>query len=93
LSAFAEHETQVFAISVQDAKSHKEFAEQNNLKFPLLVDTGRNLSLLLGATDNPKGMSKRITVVVDTEGKISKIDKQVSARTHGKDLVEFFKSQ
>jgi peroxiredoxin len=57
------------------------------------VDTGRNLSLLLGATDNPKGMSKRITVVVDTEGKISKIDKQVSARTHGKDLVEFFKSQ
>jgi thioredoxin-dependent peroxiredoxin len=91
-SAFVEHETQVFAISVQDADSHKRFSAENNLNFPLLVDTGRNLSLLFGATDDPKGFSKRITVIIDREGKITKIDKQVSARTHGKDLVDFFKS-
>ena len=67
--------------------------QEYNLNFPLLVDTGRNLSLLLGATDDPNGTSKRITVVVDKEGKISKIDKDVSARTHGKDLVDFFKAR
>ena len=60
---------------MQDAESHKRFAQEYNLNFPLLVDTGRNLSLLLGAADDSNGMSKRITVVVDKQGKISKIDK------------------
>ena len=77
---------------MQDAESHKKFVEQYNLNFPLLVDTGRNLSLLLGAIEDPNGTSKRITIVIDKEGKVSKIDKDVSARTHGKDLVDFFKA-
>ena len=80
-------------MSVQDADSHKRFAAENNLNFPLLVDTGRNLSLLFGTTDNPEGMSRRITIVIDKEGKISKVDKEVKARTHGADLVEFFKTK
>ena len=78
---------------MQDAESHKKFVEQHNLNFPLLVDTGRNISLLFGATDKPDGSSRRITVIIDKEGKILQIDKQVKAGTHGKDLIEFFKSR
>jgi len=77
---------------VQDADSHKRFVKEYNLNFPLLVDSGRNLSLLLGATDNPNGTSSRITVIVDKEGTISKIYKGVNAKNHGKALIEFFKA-
>ena len=85
------HDAQIFGISVQDAESHKKFVQEHNLNFPLLVDTGRNLSLLFGAADSPSDLSKRITIVVDKAGKISKIDTNVNARMHGKDLVDFFK--
>lgn len=85
------HGTQIFGISVQDAESHKKFVQEHNLNFPLLVDTGRNLSLLFGAADTPRDMSKRITIIVDQAGNISRIDTNVNARTHGKDLVDFFK--
>ena len=78
---------------MQDAESHKKFVAQHNLNFPLLVDTGRNISLLFGATDKPDGSSRRITVVIDKEGKIIQIEKQVKAGSHGKDLVDFFKSR
>jgi peroxiredoxin len=65
--------------------------KEHDLNFPLLVDAGRNLSLLFGAADSPSDLSKRITIIVDKAGKISKIDDNVNARTHGKDLVDFFK--
>ena len=55
------------------------------------MDTGRNLSLLFGAADSPSDLSERITVVVDKAGQIAKIYNNVNARTHGKDLVDFFK--
>jgi peroxiredoxin len=71
--------------------SHKKFVQEHSLNFPLLVDTGRNLSLLFGAADSPNSMRKRITIVIDKAGKITKIDNSVSARTHGKDLIDFFK--
>ena len=92
-SQFAVHETQVFGISVQDAESHKKFVQQYNLNFPLLVDTGRNISLLFGATDDPNGTDRRITVIINKEGKIIRIDKQVNAKTHGTDVIEFFKAK
>lgn len=85
------HDAQIFGISVQDAESHKQFVQEHSLNFPLLVDTGRNLSLLFGAADSPIDFSKRITIVIDKAGKISKIDDNVNAKTHGKDLVDFFK--
>ena len=50
------------------------------------------LSLLFGATDQPDGMSNRMTVVIDKAGKIIKLDKQVNAKSHGKDLIDFFES-
>jgi peroxiredoxin len=62
------------------------------LNFPLLVDTGRNLSLLYGATNVLEGRIDRLTIIIDKEGKILEIDKKVNASTHGADLVNFFKT-
>jgi len=62
------------------------------LNFPLLVDTGRNLALLFGATNAPDGRIQRLAVIIDKTGKILEVDKEVNASTHGGDLVDFFKS-
>lgn len=89
-SQFSARDVQVFGVSVQDAETHRRFAQRYGLGFPLLVDTDRTLSLLFGATDQPDGMSSRMTVVIDKAGTIVKLDTQVNAAVHGKDLIDFF---
>ena len=85
---------QVFGISVQDAKSHRDFVIRDNLNFPLLVDVGRNLSMLYGAAkETISSTSDRMAIYIDMEGKIAKIEKQLNTKTHGSDLVEFFSLQ
>lgn len=86
------HDAQVFGITLNDAASHQKFSEENQLNFPLLVDTHRTLSLLFGAVDAPDGRVKRLTVIVDKAGNIAHIDTEVNVSTHGADLVEFFKT-
>ena len=68
----------------------RKFSEENQLNFPLLVDAGRNLALLYGATDAPDGKIQRSAFIIDKTGKIVAIDKAVNASTHGPDLVNFF---
>ncbi len=89
-SRLAAHDTQVFGITLNDAESHQKFSEENQLNFPLLLDTNRNLALLYGATDAPDGRVNRLTVIIDKTGKIVKIDTEVNPGTHGADLVDFF---
>ena len=84
---------QVFGVSVQDAKSHREFIDRNNLNFPLLVDTGRNLSLLFGAADKKNSpTSSRMAIYIDKAGKIANIERKLNTKAHGAELVEFFQS-
>jgi peroxiredoxin len=62
------------------------------LNFPLLVDTGRNLALLYGATNAPDGKIQRSAVIIGKTGKILEIDRKVNASTHGADLVDSLKT-
>ena len=91
-SNFEKYEAHVFGITSNDADSHQKFSTENQLNFPLLVDTGRNLALLYGATRAPDGSIQRSAVIIDKTGKIIEIDKKVNASTHGADLVNFFKT-
>ena len=92
-SNFEKHNVQVFGITVNDEESRKKFSQENNLNFPLLLDTQRNLALLFGAAKKRTDERlKRITVIIDKSGKIAKIDKEVNPSTHGNDLVGFFKN-
>lgn len=87
LSRFKAQDTFVLAASVQDLESHRRFAEEENLNFPLLADTGRHLSFLYGVTDKLDGLSQRVTFFIDKEGIIRLIDRKVNAPTHGDDLA------
>ena len=84
---------QVFGITHNDAESHQKFTEANKLNFPLLVDTNKNLALLFGAVEKPDDKRlKRMAVIINKEGKIVKIIKEINPSTHGTDLVEIFQN-
>ena len=62
------------AISVDDAKTVREFAESLGASYPLLSDESREVSKRYGVLDPSGRVDRRVTFVVDREGIIRKID-------------------
>lgn len=64
------------------------FAKQLNLDFPLVPDTGRNLAMLYEAAFNTQQpVPSRMSVLIDKDGIVRHIDRAVSVRTHGPDIL------
>lgn len=63
-----------------------EFAKKLKLDFPLLSDTEKKVAKAYGIL-NPRGMSSRVTYIVDVEGNIAHIFNKVSVGSHGKDVA------
>ena len=72
LPLFEEHNAQVLAISVDGIWCHKAFAENRNLRFPLLADFEPKgaVARLYGVYDAEKGLAQRVLFVIDAEGVI-----------------------
>lgn len=70
LALFEQHDAQLLAISVDSLWSHKAFAEQNHLRFPLLADFHPKgaVAQAYGVYDEQAGMSRRALFVVDADG-------------------------
>jgi peroxiredoxin Q/BCP len=80
----------VWGVSVDLAegdKGQRAFARFLHLPFPLLPDTGRQLSMLYGAAHSPNQSSARMSILIDKNGLVRWIDKQISPTTHGADVV------
>ena len=72
LPLFEEHRAQVLAVSVDGKWSHRAFAENRNLEFPLLTDFEPKgaVARLYGVYDAENGVARRALFVVDAEGVI-----------------------
>ena len=70
LSLFQDHNAQVLAISVDGKWCHRAFAEQRNLRFPLLTDFEPKgaVARLYGVYDADKGVAQRALFVLDADG-------------------------
>lgn len=70
LPLFQEHNAQVLAISVDGIWCHRAFAEQRNLRFPLLADfePKGTVARAYGAYNAEKGSNKRALFVIDADG-------------------------
>ena len=88
---FLANETQVIGVSFDSAdgpRGQLAFAEQLQLGFPLVPDTGRNLALLYEAAYSPQQpLPSRMTVLIDRDGILRFIDRQVQTLTHGPDTL------
>ena len=79
----------VLGVSLDDAESHKEFAEKYGLPFPLLADTEGTTADAYGVKGRFLGMSiaKRQTFLIGPDGKVVKHYAEVDPDTHSDELL------
>jgi peroxiredoxin Q/BCP len=81
---------QILGISLDDTRSHARFAEKFHLPFPLLADTDGIVARSYGAlwSIGPLRIAKRHTFVIDPEGRVAKIYRDVKPAAHSRELQQ-----
>jgi peroxiredoxin Q/BCP len=87
--AFREFNAQILGVSLDDSKSHKSFAEEYSLPFPLLADTEGTAATAYGVKTRMLGMTvaKRQTFLIAPDGTIAKHYEKVDPETHSVEVL------
>lgn len=82
--AFRDLNAQILGVSLDDVDSHREFAENHSLPFPLLADIDGRTSDAYGVKTRMLGMTvaKRQTFIVDPDGNVAKHYEAVKPGQH-----------
>ena len=75
----------VLGVSMDDQASHKAFKEKYSLPFTLLVDKDGTITKAYDVDGG--GYAKRVTYIIDGEGKITHVDANVNTSTHAQDVL------
>lgn len=75
----------VLGVSADDEASHQQFTQKYNLNFPLLADTQK--TMIKDYDVDGGGYAKRVTYVIDGNGKIIHVDSSVNTSSHAKDVL------
>lgn len=84
---YAKADIQVYGVSLDSPESHREFRDKYGLNFPLLTDEGGRASEALGILGD-RGVSSRVTFLLDPEGNVSRVYPEVSPETHADEILE-----
>ena len=86
--AYAEYQDKemvVLGVSLDDEASHQQFTEKYGLPFQLLADVDATITNAYDVAGG--GYAKRVTYIIDSEGKISKVYNTVNTSTHAQDIL------
>jgi thioredoxin-dependent peroxiredoxin len=72
---------------VDDAETNRKFAEELQADYPILSDPEKKVAAAYGVLGD-KGFASRWTFYIDPDGKILEIDKVISVKTAGEDIVK-----
>lgn len=75
----------VLGVSRDDEASHQKFTEKYGLPFQLLADVDGAITQAYDVDGG--GYAKRVTYVIDGNGKISHVDGNVTTASHAQDLL------
>lgn len=80
----------VIGVSVDDGKSHTEFAKKYNLPFPLLSDKDGLVAAQYGALTDLGAikLAKRYTFLIDPDGVLKKTYLNVEASKHSQEIID-----
>lgn len=79
-----------FAASVDPAEKNKAFAESLGVDYPILSDTDKATARAYGVLE--EGYANRWTFYIGKDGKVLRIDRDVSPRTAGADVAAALES-
>lgn len=80
----------VIGVSVDDGKSHADFAKKYSLPFPLLTDTDGLVANKYGALTNlgVTKIAKRYTFLIDPDGVLRKTYLSVDTSKHSQQIID-----
>jgi thioredoxin-dependent peroxiredoxin len=92
--AFRDLGAQILGVSLDDVDSHKEFAEEYSLPFPLLADTEGDTAAAYGVKTRMFGMTvaKRHTFIIGPDGTIAKHYDTVKPDIHSEEVLADLKT-
>ncbi len=79
-------QAELFAISIDTVEDQKKFVEEYNVPYLHLSDT-QKIACKTYAGLNIAGLAKRSTFIIDKDGKISKIFRDISPEKHGQEII------
>jgi peroxiredoxin Q/BCP len=83
--AFRQAGAVILGVSVDDVASHKGFAEEHSLPFPLLADSSKRASADYGVLITPRPdiqIARRDTFIIDPNGTIARRFSKVAPKGH-----------
>ena len=88
IAEFKKAGVEVLGVSVDDVESHRKFKEKERLNFTLLADADKAVSRRYGVLGT-FGVASRTTFVVDKDGVIRKIYRNVDPVLNATETLEF----
>ena len=86
-SKFKKNNIQVLGVSVDSKEKIQKFIDDYKLNFPLLSDKDKKVSKEYGVLDKD-GTDKRITFIIDKNGKIVKSFRVTNIGNHSKEVFD-----
>jgi len=80
----------LFAISIDTVESQRKFVEEYNIPYLHLSDTKKDVCKKYAGL-NLVGLAKRSTFIIDKEGIVRKIFRNIDAENHGSEISNFLK--
>ncbi len=90
ISQMLAKEAVVLGISTDNLESHHAFSMKFHLNFPLLSDPDGEVSKAYDAYNEEKKMSRRVSAIIDKEGRIKKYFSTVNPEVHSKEVLGIF---
>jgi thioredoxin-dependent peroxiredoxin len=81
-----EQDAELFAISVDTVEDQKKFVNEYDVPYLHLSDT-KKMTCKTYAGLNIAGLAKRSTFIINKDGKISKIFRDISPEKHGQEII------
>jgi peroxiredoxin Q/BCP len=87
--AFRDRDAQILGVSLDDVESHRKFAENHGLPFPLLADTEGKTADAYGVKTKMFGMTvaRRQTFLIAPDGTIAKHYEKVKPAEHSAEVL------
>lgn len=79
----------VLGCSVDSSDAHRKFIQKYNLPFPLLLDPDKKIATSYGVANGIPilGLDKRVTYVIDEDGRILKVYPNVDPSIHATQIL------